>query len=115
MIMDNPAPQVDLFAYKELGGKTLLFFGDGTFATKVDHKTIAKFLMYPFNNDWTNSLFFSQDPVAMDSVMYDFLYAEGTNPCEGAQNYLHQAAVPNPNTYDPEHNGVYLSHSLGVH
>jgi hypothetical protein len=115
LIMGNPAPQVDLLAYKELGGKTLVYLGDGTFGTKVDHKTIAKFLMYPFNDDWTNSLFFSQDPVTMDSVMYDFLYAEGTNPCEGAQNYLHQAAIPNPNTYDPEHDGVYLSHSLGVH
>lgn len=115
LIMGNPAPQVDLFAYKNLGGKTFLFFGDGTFATKVDHKTIAKFSMYPFNNDWTNSLFLSQDPVAIDSVMYDFLYTEGTNPCEGSQNYLHQAAVPMPNTYDPEHDGVYLSTSLGVH
>jgi hypothetical protein len=115
LTMGNPAPQVDLFAYEHLGGKTLLYLGDGTFATKVDHKTIAKFLMYPFNDDWTNSLFFSQDPVAMDSVMYDFLYAEGTNPCEGAQNYLHQAAVPSSNVYDPEHDGIYLSHSLGVH
>ncbi|HVQ00004.1 MAG TPA: Ig-like domain-containing protein [Candidatus Thermoplasmatota archaeon] len=115
MIMGNAAPQVDLFAYKELGGKTILFFGDGTYGTKVDHKTIAKFQMYPFNNDWTNSIFLSQDPVAIDSVMYDFLYTEGTNPCEGSQNYLHQAAVPLPNTYDPEHDGVYLSTSLGVH
>jgi len=115
MTMGNPAPQVDLFAYEHLGGKTLIYLGDGTFATKVDHKTIAKFLMYPFNDDWTNSLFFSQDPVAMDSVMYDFLYSEGTNPCEGAQNYLHQAAVPSSNVYDPEHDGIYLSHSLGVH
>jgi hypothetical protein len=115
LIMGNPAPQVDLFAYKELGGKTLLFFGDGTFATKVDHKTIAKFQMYPFNNDWTNSIFLSQDPVAIDSVMYDFLYNEGANPCEGSQNYLHQAAVPLPNTSDPEHDGVFVSTSLGVH
>jgi hypothetical protein len=115
LIMGNPAPQVDLFAYEQLGGKTLLYLGDGTFGTKVDHKTIAKFLMYPFNDDWTNSLFFSQDPVALDSVMYDFLLTEGTNPIEGAQNYLHQAAVPSPNTYDPEHDGTYLSASLGVH
>jgi hypothetical protein len=113
--MGNAAPQVDLFAYENLGGKTLLYLGDGTFATKVDHKTIAKFLMYPFNDDWTNSLFFSQDPVAMDSVMYDFLLTEGTNPIEGSQNYLHQAAVPASNVYDPEHDGTYLSTSLGVH
>jgi hypothetical protein len=115
LTMGNPAPQVDLFTYEHLGGKTLLYLGDGTFGTKVDHKTIAKFLMYPFNDDWTNSLFFSQDPVALDSVMYDFLLTEGTNPIEGAQNYLHQSAVPLPNVYDPEHDGTYLSTSLGVH
>lgn len=111
----NPAPQTDLLAHKHLGGKTILYIGDGLYATKVDHKTIAKFQMYPFNNNWTNSLFFSQDPVAIDSVMFDFLHTEGTNPCEGSQNYLHQSAVPNQNTYDPENDGIYLSTSLGVH
>lgn len=115
MIMGNPAPQVDLLSHESLGGKTLLYIGDGTFATKKDHKTIEKFRMYPFNNDWTNSLFFSQDPVAIDSVMYDFLYAEGTNPAEGAHNYLHQCAEPPPGIYDPENDGIYLSKSLGVH
>jgi hypothetical protein len=70
--------------------------------------------MYPFNNDWTNSLFLSQDPVAIDSVMYDFLLAE-SNPCEGSQNYLHQSADPPLNVYDPENDGYYLSESLGVH
>jgi len=115
LTMGNAAPQVDLFAYEHLGGKTLLYLGDGTFGTKVDHKTIAKFLMYPFNDDWTNSLFFSQDPVALDSVMYDFLHTEGTNPIEGSQNYLHQAAIPPTDVYDPEHDGTYLSTSLGVH
>jgi hypothetical protein len=111
----NTAPQTDLFAADQLGGKTLLFLGDGLYATKVDHRTIAKFEMYPFNNDWTNSMFFSQDPVAMDSVMFDFLFAEGTNPVEGSQNYLHQSAVPPANTYDPENDGTFLNHSLGVH
>ena len=114
-ILGNPAPQTDLFAHEHIGGKTILYIGDGTFATKVDHRTIAKFQMYPFNGDWTSSLFLSQDPVAIDSVMYDFLLAEGTNPSEGSQNYLHQSAEPNLNTYDPENDGVYLSDSLGVH
>jgi hypothetical protein len=62
-----------------------------------------------------SSLFFSQDPVAIDSVMYDFLHTEGTGPSEGAQNYLHQSADPPNGLYDPEHDGIYLSHSLGVH
>jgi hypothetical protein len=111
----NPAPQTDLLAHDHIGGKTLLYLGDGTFPTKIDHRTIGKFEMYPFNNDWTNSLFFSQDPVAIDSVMYDFLHTEGANPCEGSQYYLHQSAEPNPNTYDPENDGTFLSESLGVH
>jgi hypothetical protein len=114
-IPGNPAPQVDLLAHQEIGGKTLLYLGDGLFGTKEDHRTIAHFTMYPFNDDWTNSLFFSQDPVALDSVMYDFLHAEGTNPCEGSQNYLHEAAVPPENVYDPEQDGIYVSESLGVH
>jgi len=115
MILGNKAPQVDLLAHDQLGGKTLLYIGDGLYATKKDHSTIDYFNMYPFNNDWTNSLFFSQDPVALDSVMYDFLHTEGTNPIEGSQNYLHQAAEPTPATYDPENDGIFLEKSLGVH
>jgi len=111
----NPTPQTDLLSHEHIGGKTFLYLGDGLYPTKIDHSTIDKFEMYPFNNDWTNSLFFSQDPVAIDSVMYDFLHTEGTNPCEGSQNYLHQSAIPNENTYDPENDGIYLSESLGVH
>jgi hypothetical protein len=113
--LGNPAPQTDLLAHEHIGGKTILYIGDGTFATKIDHATIGKFQMYPFNDDWTNSLYFSQDPVAIDSLMYDFLLAEGTNPSEGSQNYLHQSAEPPAGVYDPENDGVHLSDSLGVH
>jgi hypothetical protein len=113
--MGNPTIQTDLLAHEHLGGKTILYLGDGIFSTKIDHATIDKFNMYPFNGDWTNSLFFSQDPVAIDSVMYDFLYTEGTNPIEGSQNYLHQSAEPIPDKYDPEDDGNYLDHSLGIH
>jgi hypothetical protein len=113
--MDNPAPQTDLFAHEDVGQKTVLFLGDGLYATLRDHRTITRFNMYPFNDDWTNSLFFSQDPVAIDSVMYDFLHTEGPIPLEGSQNYLHQAAEPPLNTYDPEDDGTYLYESLGIH
>ncbi len=113
--LGNPAPQTDLFAHESIGGNTVLTIGDGLFATPNDHRVIGKFEMYPFDNDWTNSLFFSQDQVAIDSVMYDFLLAEGTNPVEGSQNYLHQSADPPSFVYDPENDGKYLSDSLGVH
>ena len=114
-ILDNPTPQTDLLAHEQIGGKTFLYVGDGLFGTRSDHRIIGKFQMYPFNDDWTNSLFFSQDPVGIDSVMYDFLKAEGTNPSEGSQNYLHQAADPPSSVYDPENDGEYLINSLGVH
>ena len=114
-IMGNPAPQTDLFSHKHIGKKTLLYIGEGTYGTLQDHRTISKFNMYPFNDDWTNSLFFSQDPVAIDSVMYDFLHTEGPCPIEGSQNYIHQAAEPPKDTYDPENDGEFLSESLGVH
>lgn len=113
--MGNPAPQTDLFAHEDVGQKTVLFLGDGLYATLQDHRTITRFNMYPFNDDWTNSLFFSQDPVAIDSVMYDFLHTEGPIPLEGSQNYLHQAADPPLNIYDPEDDGNYLYESLGIH
>jgi len=113
--LGNPAPQTDLFAHEHIGGKVVLWLGDGLYATPNDHRIIGKFDMFPFNDDWTNSLYFSQDPVALDSVMYDFLLAEGTNPCEGSQNYLHQSAEPPEGVYDPENDGEYVSESLGVH
>lgn len=115
LILGNPTPQTDLLAHEQLGGKTLLYIGDGTFGTLLDHCTICKFNMFPFNDDWTNSLFFSQDPIAIDSVMFDFLNFEGPRPIEGSQNYLHQSAEPILNQYDPENDGEYLSKSLGVH
>ena len=115
LTMGNPTPLTDLFSHEHIGGKTLLFLGDGLHSTLEDQRILAKYMMYPFNNDWTNSLFFSQDPVAIDSVMYDFLYTEGAYPIEGSQNYLHQSAEPPANVYDPENDGIYLSTSLGVH
>ena len=113
--MGNPAPQTDLFAHEQLGGKTLLLIGDGTYGCRYGNSDISRFQMYPFNDDWMSSLLFSQDSVAIDSVMYDFLHTEGTGPSEGAQNYLHQAAEPPLNVYDPENDGKFLSESLGVH
>jgi hypothetical protein len=115
IIMGNPAPQTDLLAHEQMGKKTLLYVGDGTYGCRGGNTDISRFQMYPFNNDWMSSLFFSQDGVAVDSVMYDFLHAEGTGPSEGAQNYLHQAANPPSGMYDPENDGIYLSESLGVH
>jgi hypothetical protein len=68
---------VDFMGHKDLGAKTLVYFIDGLYGSKlVDKKPSGKWNMAPFNNDWPNSLFASQDGVAIDAVAVDFLCTE---------------------------------------
>jgi hypothetical protein len=126
---------VDIIGHKDLGGKTVLYLVDGLWSSPNWGHPPIKWSMSPFNNDWTSSLFVSQDPVAMESVAFDFLFEEfdedhptegspadgekGPYPhFEGTDDYLLQAADPDnwPSniTYDPENDGTPLK-SLGVH
>jgi hypothetical protein len=129
--------------HKDLGGKTILYLVDGIWgSTNYGHPPI-KWRMVPFgdgsatleNADYPNSLFLSQDPVAIQSVCFDFLYEEFDldHPTEGdpatsdkgpfshfagTDDFLHQAADPDnwpPNVdYDPEKDGSVLG-CMGVH
>jgi hypothetical protein len=128
---------VDFIGHKSLGGKTILYLIDGLWgSTNWAHPPI-KWRMAPFNNDWPSSLFMSQDPVAIESVGFDFLFKEfdQTHPTEGkydpsdntgpfphyagADDFLHQAADsknwPTGIKYDPEKDGTILPNSMGVH
>jgi hypothetical protein len=76
----------------------------------------------PFNGNWTSSLLASQDPVAIDSVGFDFIWTEWTDfPRKGgADDYLHEAALantpPSGTFYDPDHpEAVKRLPSLGAH
>ena len=81
-----------------------------------------KFASAPFNDHWTSSLFASQDPVAIDSVGFDFLLVDRPKHAgmAGTDDYLHEAAQasnpPSGTFYDPDHAAptVRLA-SLGVH
>ncbi len=118
--------QVDLMAHKDLGGKTVLFMVDGLWGGSGANDPPRKFQMMPFNNDWSSSIFMSQDQVALESVCYDFLKAEFTedNPygswpqMVGTDDYLMQAADnqywPEGFVYDPEKDETAVT-SLGVH
>jgi len=125
---------VDLMGSKYLGQNTLLYMVDGLFGGGASEtKGPVKYFMAPFNNDWCNSIFLSQDQVAIESVCYDFLRtewnginqhnpsnnAEESNPnWNGVDDYLHQAADssnwPKGIIYDPDNSGNPLP-SLGVH
>jgi hypothetical protein len=118
---------VDMMGHKLLGGKNLIMLLDALYTAEHENHIPVKMKMPPFNGDWMSSLFMSLDPVAIESVGFDFLRAEFTSargwtlnfPQWGAvDDYLHQAADkanwPAGITYDPEKDGTPIS-SLGVH
>ena len=121
---------VELLGHPALGGKTLLCLVDGLFGGYFWDSHPYKWNMPPFNGNWPSSLFASQDPVAIDSVCYDFLLNEWPNVVNngtaspgnalqgGAEDYLHEAALadhpPSGTFYDPGRTGTRLA-SLGVH
>ena len=117
-------PITNIMGHKHTGGKTILYLVDGLYATAHEVGEPVKFQMAPFNNDWSSSIFASQDPVAIESVCLDFLRTEkpenkGDMFVTGSvDNYLHEAALandpPSGTVYDPEGDGTPLS-SLGVH
>ncbi len=125
---------VDMMGSRYLGRNTMLYIVDGLFGGGADEtRGPVKYFMPPFNNNWSSSIFISQDQVALESVCYDFLRNEwnGKNRHNDANNvfengpamfgvddYLHQAADPKnwPDgiIYDPDNSGTPLP-SLGVH
>jgi uncharacterized protein (DUF362 family) len=111
---------VDLMGCEQLGGKTLLYIIDGLYGAGSQSAKPHRFEMAPFDNDWTSSLFVSQDGVAIDSVALDFLRNEPSISAvvNAADNYLHEAALadnpPSGTIYDPEGDGSALA-SLGAH
>lgn len=113
-------PIVDLIGHSQLGGKTLLYLVDGLYGSDNAITRVLRFSS--FGDNWTASVFASQDSVAIDSVMLDFLRNEpllNTNCSgQGVDNYLHEAAQagspPSGSFYDPGSTGSRLA-SLGVH
>lgn len=72
----------DLMGNYQLGEKTMLYMFDALICPSGNTVDItaenSTWKQAPFNNSFTASLFFSQDPVAIDSVGADFLMNEPT-------------------------------------
>jgi len=125
---------VDLMGSKYLGQNTMIWIVEGLFGGGASEiKGPVKYFMAPFNNDWSNSIFMSLDPVAIESVGYDFLRTEWNgerkhdavnNESEfqpninGVDDYMHQAADhskwPEGIIYDPDKTGKPIP-VLGIH
>jgi hypothetical protein len=118
---------VDYMGHNQTGGKGLIYIVDGIWGGESWEGWIKKFKSAPFNDDYPNSLFVGQDPVALESVCYDVLFEEYvednskqpypiTFKAEIA-DYLSQCASkefwPTGITYDPEGDGTPIG-SLGV-
>ncbi len=111
---------VDFLGHKDLGEKTMLFVIDGLYGSDdADDPPKLKWKMPPFNDAWPSSIFMSQDPVAIDSVGFDFLTSEWPHLVDivNADNYLREAALandpPSKTFYNPQRDGVRCR-SLGV-
>ncbi|NIN69652.1 MAG: DUF362 domain-containing protein [Anaerolineae bacterium] len=101
-------PMVDIYKNPHFLGKTVLTIADGLYGSKGDQASVPQ-PWTTFGNQAPNSMFFSRDPVAIDSVMYDFLETEaGVNV--GGDDYLALAAQQGlgvfehraPGTSDPD-------------
>jgi len=110
----------DFMGHKDLGAKTMLFLIDGIYSNKfVDGVPQSKWVLAPFNNQWPNSLFASQDGVAIESVVLDFALTEWPDaPDMMYSDYaMEEMALannpPSGTVYDPERDGTWLR-SLGV-
>ena len=104
-----------------IGGKTFLYLIDAFYASDMQNNPIVTNLQ-SFGGKTPCGIFASQDPVAIDSVGFDFLASEPNLNVRGANgipdNYLHEAAQlrnpPSGTKYDPNGTGV-IPRSLGVH
>lgn len=120
--VNDPHSNPVLLGHKTIHDKTVLYLADGLYTSITQTGPTKRFSS--MNNDWFSSLLLSQDPVALESVCFDFISSEpnlvAKNPSfNGNQdNQFHEAALannpPSGVKYDPENDGTPLQ-SLGVH
>ena len=112
---------IEPMGHHELGDKTLLFMIDALYGCKSQSSAPSKWANSPFNGSWPASIFLSQDPVAIDSVGFDFMNAEW-GLAQNSDYYLQEAAsIPDSNgrklsgtVYTPTVGSSAVVGSLGV-
>lgn len=92
------SPFVDIFSNSNIAGKTVLTIGDGLFGASGAKNVPPRWRTW--SNGAPNSLFFSRDPVAIDSVMCAFVTAEFPWLSTGAYDYLVLAAARGLGTFE---------------
>jgi hypothetical protein len=118
----DPHCHPSLLGHKVTNGKTFLYMLDGLYTSHTQGGDVIRWST--MGNDWFSSLLISQDPIALDSVGYDFVRSEsnlikGNNSLNAhVDSFLHESALahqpPSGVVYDPEQDGTEIA-SLGVH
>lgn len=127
--MDTYQVLTDLMANYQIYPKTVLYILEALVCPSGNTVSVTKenswWQQPPFNGDFTNSMLFSQDAVAIDGVGCDFLMNEPTVTSRNSalrntpsvQSYLHEAAqvadAPSGAVY-MDGNGQRVT-NLGVH
>ncbi len=120
--LKDPHSAPVLMGHKVINSKSFLYLADGLYTSINQTGPVMRWAT--LNNDWFSSLLISQDPVAIESVVYDFIASEpnlvAQNPSFNGQqdNQFQECALannpPSGTKYDSENDGTPLK-SLGVH
>jgi MYXO-CTERM domain-containing protein len=89
------ANTIEPMGHQELVQKEMLFIIDAIYGSPTPNADPVKWTMAPFNGSWPSSVFMSQDPVAIDSVNFDFLNAEFGLPANTDNDLYEAASVTN--------------------
>lgn len=99
-------PIHDLYLNTNIRNKTVLIVGDGIFGQGAASETGVPSVWNTFDGKFPNSIFLSTDPVAIDSVMFDFLQAERNRYPQESRRYLLRAAELGLGTHEEWNNST---------
>jgi hypothetical protein len=103
-------PLHDLYLNSHIKDKTVLIVGDALFGSWYNNQG-APGVWSLFGGKFPNSIFLSTDPVAIDSVMFDFLNAEWARHAN-ADLYLHRAVELGLGTHEHWNNATDKEYSV---
>ncbi|HTP08963.1 MAG TPA: DUF362 domain-containing protein [Anaerolineae bacterium] len=100
----NYNPLVEINQNPHIRNKTVLIVGDGLYGA-LGNTNVVPTRWQTFGNAACNSLFFARDPVALDCVMMDLLYAEHneTPGSDHVDDYLKLAATAGLGVFEHGH------------
>ena len=103
-------PLHDIYLNPHIKDKTVLIVADALFGHRTTNAGPPQF-WNTFGGKFPNSFFMSTDPVAVDSVMYDFINAESGKPA-ASQLYLHRAVELGLGTHEHWNNSTEKEYSV---